>query len=266
MQTPGTENTRRTITNIALGGFRDFFDRRSVDNPEFKVDMARLYFYAANLDRFYGDFREAEIKFTESLQLVAEATGGDVSNNKERLLALTESLRDFALMCLASGRLEESAQIISKARNPAEILQSENDRRRILPTITLVQAELAGEFGEYKKALDLYIDAEKLLQTIVDNPVADSGMQAHNEALLTMSQLNQSSALRDLGEFEEAVSLMGPVVTAAEDSLTAAGPNPRRHIRLLPLMLIWKWQEQSKLQTKMTMNASKFTWVVRSMN
>ncbi len=202
-QTPGTESLRQTLTNLALDTYREFYDRRSVDDPDLRRDMAQLYRASGALDRFYARHDEAADKFAASILCLRQLLE-DVPDDPEILDLLAETLTEQAHELQITGSLEESEPLIEEADSIATRLLEQSPESaafmRTAARVAELKGSLAYEYAEFGQALKQF----KEMSNYYVKLTAHDQSKITDNAMLVASMIAQGMTYRELGQLSNA--------------------------------------------------------------
>ncbi len=226
-QIPNAQKHRHWITNQSIMVFEPFLVRRPND-PDVKREMARLYRFAANLDRLNGDYGEAAIKYNSAIDLLEEIVSSNPGDAMSRdRLSLT--LSDYAPMLRLAGRLEEGREQLEKSQ---EIIRSlrlgDPDSMKYRRSEGLVEMEFAvvlTELADPATGLVRSTNCSELFRQLVDSEQRTD----NDEILLVFSLVKESELLRDLRRFDEAEAVSRRAVERARKADMAKSTRGSRH-------------------------------------
>ena len=225
-QIPGdrARKHRYWITNRAISVFKPLISRRP-DDPDVKLDMAKLYRYAANLDRLEGEYVDSEKKYNAAIQHLEQIITAAPDDARDRL-ALTHA--DYASMLRKTHKLVESRQQLEKSGRFVKQLRAENpDSMKYRRSDGVTQMELAAvlvETGDPNEAIVRVKKCTELFEELVDS----GNHTPLDPILLSLSMTKQSEILRSLNRLAEAEAVSQEAV---ERTQAAAKKNKSRDMQ-----------------------------------
>ncbi len=227
-QMPGLEAYRRLVTNMALDGYRSFFDRRKNLDSELQRDMAILYRYAANLDRLYSDYDRATEKYQESVGILRQLNEGRPGDPATRDL-LAATLCDYGAMLLTRGKMTDAEQAIEEAQQIAGRLREEFPDsmacRRTDAIGQTVAADLRLEYLDHEAALSNLQNAGQVFRELM---VSDRHVPT-DTTLLVLALTGQSGILREQDLAADARPLADDALQMADGPLRGNSDRHARH-------------------------------------
>jgi serine/threonine-protein kinase len=203
-----TDQQRKRTLDQALPGYERLLALHP-DDVQLRSTTALMHRFRANLCRVLGELLEAERSYLEALRRYGEL----IADRFPYEFDLAMVGRDFSLLLKTSGRLKESAAVLDSSIRRLEDWSADSDRPKIQSTLAMMlldRAELdylLGSLGETerhaRRSAELYaLLAEK----------APEAPETLRELFHGMAEIRLAVALRELGRFEEAISVHDQVI------------------------------------------------------
>ena len=195
---------RMMLTEQAFTNFQSLYEQNR-DDSELAYEFAQTSRISANLKRLLRDFKTADDRIENSLQIQLQSPPDQLTLKRKDYLA--ETYRDIATLRRAEGRLADAELALSAGFAIVKELQAaEPDNPNFMRTLAVGEVEQIGLHSdrmELDMALQKAISSAATFQKLIDNGQSN----ARDPILLLLAQARQIKLLYELGRRDEAKAL-----------------------------------------------------------
>ncbi len=213
----GMESLRQWLTTQALQTFKDLHEQSDGD-PELKTELAILYRYSANLDRFFGRLDDAFEKFDVATGLLDEAMVLE-PEQPDRIDMAAEMLRDQATVFRETGKLGQArARLVKAGQLVTQLRSADPDNLSFRRTGGINAMELALVLRDLANQKEALLQADLSAQLLRE--LADSEGSAPVDPLLVLLAWDaKADILLEFGKAEAARDILTEADRFAEQRL-----------------------------------------------